>query len=172
MRLYLIPASGLYSKVVTTGPGLICVTCPWTSNSAYLSVSTWARSFSSSASITCCSSGRCSKLLGGNLNPPAAIRGKVVFGFAPVSARSVTSGSAASVSSGIGARQSCASALCSTAVIRSMPVALVGSGEWEDARGGTAREGINWVVTVGLAARRFSSSFCIFFFARLCCQSL
>ncbi len=28
MRLYLMPASGLNSKVVTTGPGLICVICP------------------------------------------------------------------------------------------------------------------------------------------------
>ena len=35
MRLYLIPASGLNSKVVTTGPGLICVTWPPTSNSAH-----------------------------------------------------------------------------------------------------------------------------------------
>src|SRR5260370_31497669 len=72
MRLYLMPASGLNSKVVTTGPGLICVTWPCTSNSAYFSVSTWASSFNSSASIACCSSGRCSKLLGGSLKPPAA----------------------------------------------------------------------------------------------------
>jgi len=28
MRVYLIPASGLNSNVVTTGPGLICVTRP------------------------------------------------------------------------------------------------------------------------------------------------
>ena len=77
MRLYLMPASGLNSKVVTTGPGLICVTCPWTSNSAYFSVSTWASSFNSSASIACCSSGRCSRLLGGSLNPPAAICGRL-----------------------------------------------------------------------------------------------
>jgi len=28
MRLYLMPASGLNSKVVTTGPGLICTTDP------------------------------------------------------------------------------------------------------------------------------------------------
>ncbi len=54
-------------------------------------MSTWASNFNSSASIACCSSGRCSKLLGGNLKPPAAMRGIVVFGFAPVSARSVTS---------------------------------------------------------------------------------
>ena len=45
MRLYLMPASGLNSKVVTTGPGLICVTWPKTSNSAYFAVRTWARSF-------------------------------------------------------------------------------------------------------------------------------
>ena len=67
MRVYLIPASGLNSKVVTTGPGLICVTCPCTSNSAYFSVNTCASSLSSSASIACCSSGRCSRLLGGSL---------------------------------------------------------------------------------------------------------
>ena len=42
MRLYLMPASGLNSNVVTTGPGLICVTCPWTSNSAYFAVKTCA----------------------------------------------------------------------------------------------------------------------------------
>src|SRR5574341_477139 len=41
MRLYLMPASGLSSKVVTTGPGLMCVTWPMTSNSAHFSVSTW-----------------------------------------------------------------------------------------------------------------------------------
>ena len=67
MRVYLMPASGLNSNVVTTGPGLICVTCPCTSNSEYLSVSTFASSFSSSASTACCSSGRCSRLLGGSL---------------------------------------------------------------------------------------------------------
>src|SRR5580704_17840708 len=77
MRLYLIPASGLNSKVVTTGPGLIWVICPCTSNSAYFPVNTWASSFSSSASMACCSSGRCSRELGGSLKPPAAMRGKV-----------------------------------------------------------------------------------------------
>ena len=35
MRLYLMPASGLNSKVVTTGPGLICVMWPPTSNSMH-----------------------------------------------------------------------------------------------------------------------------------------
>ena len=74
MRLYLIPASGLNSNVVTTGPGLICVICPCTSNSAYFSVSTCASNFSSSASTACCSSGRCSKLLEGSLYPPAILR--------------------------------------------------------------------------------------------------
>ena len=34
MRLYLMPASGLNSKVVTTGPGLICTTLPSTLNSS------------------------------------------------------------------------------------------------------------------------------------------
>ncbi len=37
MRESLMPASGLNSKVVTTGPGLICVTWPCTSNSAHFS---------------------------------------------------------------------------------------------------------------------------------------
>ena len=45
MRLYLMPASGLNSKVVTTGPGLICTTWPRTSNSAHFSASTCARCF-------------------------------------------------------------------------------------------------------------------------------
>ena len=36
MRLYLMPASGLNSKVVTTGPGLICTTLPSTLNSSNL----------------------------------------------------------------------------------------------------------------------------------------
>ena len=98
MRLYLMPASGLNSNVVTTGPGLICVICPWTSNSAYFSVRTCARSFSSSASIACCSSGRCSRLLDGSLYPPA-MRGIVVFAFRPVSARSVTSASGSTAGS-------------------------------------------------------------------------
>ena len=36
MRLYLMPASGLNSNVVTTGPGLICTTLPSTLNSSNL----------------------------------------------------------------------------------------------------------------------------------------
>ena len=114
MRLYLMPASGLNSKVVTTGPGLICVTWPWTSNSEYFSVSTCASNFNSSASIACCSSGRCSKLLGGSLKPPAAMRGMVVLGLAPVSARSVTSTSGM-MAAGTGARGRRFDGSCSSA---------------------------------------------------------
>src|SRR5262249_42096487 len=87
-------------------PGLICVTCPWTSNSAYFSISTCATCLSSSASIVCCSSARCSKLLGGNLYPPA-IRGSVVFPLAPLSARSVTSGATISTLREGGGRDLC-----------------------------------------------------------------
>ena len=50
MRLYLMPASGLNSNVVTTGPGLICVTRPCTSNSRHLSSMARARIFNSSSS--------------------------------------------------------------------------------------------------------------------------
>jgi hypothetical protein len=53
MRLYLIPASGLNSNVVTTGPGLICVTRPFTSNSWHFSSMARARIFSSSSSNFC-----------------------------------------------------------------------------------------------------------------------
>ena len=45
MRLYLMPASGLNSKVVTTGPGLICTTEPMTPNSPHFWVRVWASSF-------------------------------------------------------------------------------------------------------------------------------
>ena len=38
MRLYLTPASGLNSNVVTTGPGLICTTLPCTLNSSNLAL--------------------------------------------------------------------------------------------------------------------------------------
>ncbi len=50
MRLYLMPASGLNSKVVTTGPGLICTTEPSTENSSNLDLMRAATSFSSCAS--------------------------------------------------------------------------------------------------------------------------
>ena len=169
MRLYLIPASGLNSKVVTTGPGLICVIWPWTSNSAYFSVSTCASSFSSSASIARCSSGRCSKLLGGSLKPPA-MRGMVVFAVWLLSARSVTSGAAGDSSRDSGC--CCSASPCSFAVIRSIPV-LAGSGVRASDEPGLAASpaGTSSVVTIGLAARRFSSSLCIFLFARASCQS-
>ena len=47
MRLYLMPASGLNSNVVTTGPGLICTTEPMTLNSSNLLLIAAAMSFSS-----------------------------------------------------------------------------------------------------------------------------
>ena len=67
MRLYLMPASGLNSNVVTTGPGLICTTCPRTSNSPHFSASTCARFFNSSSLIALRSSGRCSRAVDGSL---------------------------------------------------------------------------------------------------------
>ena len=42
-----MPASGLNSKVVTTGPGLICTTLPRTLNSSNLALMRAAMSFSS-----------------------------------------------------------------------------------------------------------------------------
>ena len=50
MRLYLMPASGLNSKVVTTGPGLICTTEPSTLNSSNFDLMRAAMSFSSCSS--------------------------------------------------------------------------------------------------------------------------
>ena len=165
MRLYLMPASGLNSKVVTTGPGLICVIWPWISNSAYFSVSTCARSLSSSASTCCCSSGRCSRLLEGNLYPPA-MRGMVVLALWPLSARSVTSGSASASSVAFMAPGSgrippigCADFGASSSIMRSMPVrrASATAGAWAEDAG---RDCINCDFVTGLEMRRWSSSFC------------
>src|SRR5579883_205929 len=126
MRLYFTPASGLNSKVVTTGPGLICVTWPWTSNSEYFSVRTWARILSSSASTDCCPSGRCSRLLGGSLKPPA-ILGSVVLCLGALSARSVTSGTRIPASArGAGLARAAGSGPASAAM-RSIPVRRGGS---------------------------------------------
>ena len=50
MRLYLMPASGLNSKVVTTGPGLICTTLPRTLNSWNFDLMRAAVSFNSCSS--------------------------------------------------------------------------------------------------------------------------
>ena len=49
--LYLTPASGLNSNVVTTGPGWICATWPSTANSRHFSSSCRAASMSSRSSI-------------------------------------------------------------------------------------------------------------------------
>ena len=50
MRLYLIPASGLNSNVVTTGPGLIWTTEPKTLNSSNFDLIAEAVFFSSCSS--------------------------------------------------------------------------------------------------------------------------
>ena len=66
IRLYLMPASGLNSNVVTTGPGLICVTRPCTSNSRHFSSIARARCFSSFSSSFCERSPSRSKLIDGS----------------------------------------------------------------------------------------------------------
>jgi hypothetical protein len=50
MRLYFMPASGLNSNVVTTGPGLICTTDPRTLNSSNFTLIAAATFFSSCSS--------------------------------------------------------------------------------------------------------------------------
>ncbi len=174
MRLYLIPASGLNSNVVTTGPGLICVIWPWTSNSAYFSVSTCASSFNSSASTECCSSGRWSRLLDGSLYPPA-IRGIVVLALWSMSARCITAGSAAVSPSANSGRipPVAAGSVTSGPSMRSMPVRR-GSGAtraWTAGSAGLCRDGINCVFTTGFEFRRLSSSFCCRRLVRSSCQS-
>ena len=161
MRLYFTPASGLNSNVVTTGPGLICVTWPCTSNSAHFSVSVCARTFNSSSSTACWASGRVSKLLGGNLNVPAA-RGITVFAFKPTSARVVTSGSAELAADAV------PTAAGSSSNMRSMPVrfgvATDPSAEYSGTLGAIAGSGsscfagTSFAVTVGFSARRRANS--------------
>ena len=68
-REYLTPASGLNSKVVTMGPGLICTTWPRTSNSAHFSTRTLASSRSSSSRTVCGPSPALSSVLDGSLKP-------------------------------------------------------------------------------------------------------
>ena len=69
MREYLIPASGLNSKVVTTGPGLIWVTRPLTSNSWHFCSMARARSLSSSSSIFSARAGSRSRSTEGSRYP-------------------------------------------------------------------------------------------------------
>ncbi len=68
--LYFTPASGLNSKVVTTGPGWICATWPSTENSLHLTSSWWARSISSRSSIFRSTLGASSSASGGSVNVP------------------------------------------------------------------------------------------------------
>ena len=81
MRLYLIPASGLNSKVVTTGPGLICVIWPPTPNSEHFCSMARAHSFSSLSSIFSPRSAVRSSPVEGNrkLVFPAGILGAAAF---------------------------------------------------------------------------------------------
>ncbi len=81
MRLYLMPASGLSSYVVTTGPGLICVMRPPISNSWHFCSMACAHSLSSSSSIfSLCGAGR-SRSGEGRRNDvaPLAMRGDPEF---------------------------------------------------------------------------------------------
>src|SRR4029453_2816605 len=64
--LYLTPASGLNSYVVTTGPGWICTTEPSTENSRHLSSSSRAPSINSRSSILRSVLGASSRARGGN----------------------------------------------------------------------------------------------------------
>ena len=68
--LYFTPASGLNSKVVTTGPGWICATCPSTANSRHFSSSSRADSISSRSSILRSAFGASSSVMGGSVNVP------------------------------------------------------------------------------------------------------
>src|SRR5271157_1168846 len=68
-REYLTPASGLNSKVVTMGPGLIWTTWPRTSNSAHFSTRTLASSRRSSSRTAWGPSPALSRVLGGSLKP-------------------------------------------------------------------------------------------------------
>ena len=95
-RLYLMPASGRNSKVVTTGPGLIWTTWPRTSNSAHFSTSAWAEARRSSSRTGEGSSLRWSRVLGGRRNPDTFL-GATVTVRCSVSARSPMEGPARSV---------------------------------------------------------------------------
>ncbi len=86
MRATLTPASGLNSNVVTTGPGLICVTCPSTPNSADFCTSTRASSRNASSRTMACSSFRYSNEDGGSLYP-RTLFGTMVTGLMSASAR-------------------------------------------------------------------------------------
>ena len=68
MRLYLMPASGLNSKVVTTGPGLICTTDPSTLNSSNFALTRMAMSLSSCSSYWLRPGASLSRLVGGRRN--------------------------------------------------------------------------------------------------------
>ena len=108
------------------------------------------------------------------------MRGMVVFAFSPLSARSVTSGvvvASPGPMAGAGAGINPSSISSWPTAMRSMPVRT-------GARGCELKGTLSYcgcALTTGRAARRLSSSFCIFFrsrasrqsffFARTCCQS-
>ena len=66
-RLYFTPASGLNSKVVTTGPGWIWTTEPSTENSRHFSSSRCARSINWRSSKVCIAFGESSSDIGGHV---------------------------------------------------------------------------------------------------------
>ncbi len=68
MREYFTPASGLNSNVVTTGPGLICVTDPCTLNSSNFDLIRPAMSFNSWLSYAVRAGGSCSSSVEGSRN--------------------------------------------------------------------------------------------------------
>ena len=81
MREYFTPASGLNSNVVTTGPGLICVTFPCTLNSSNFDLMRAAISFNSWLSKALRATGSCNRVVGGNRNSVRRFRG-AASGFA------------------------------------------------------------------------------------------
>ncbi len=101
MREYFTPASGLNSKVVTTGPGLICVTLPRTLNSSNLALIASAVSFNSRLSNSVRSGGSCSRLVGGILNAERCLRGSAGADFAEL-LREISTGSGGASSNGAG----------------------------------------------------------------------
>src|SRR4051794_8198159 len=90
MRLYLTPASGLYSKVVTTGPGLICTTDPVTLNSSNLLLIRLAMSFSSCVSYGGRACGSVSRAVGGSRNADFIFLGGAVRVVGAVSSSGTT----------------------------------------------------------------------------------
>ena len=121
IRLYLMPAWGLNSKVVTTGPGSIG-DLPVDIKLGVLSSEHLASNFNSSASMVCCLSAD-EPGTGRELKSPV-IRGRVVLGFCALSGRSVTLGETV-CDSGRDSAADGGSSMLSSANVRSMPVPAV-----------------------------------------------